>query len=290
MIAGVDFSGHATDNATWITTALLQGDALEIMSCCRLPKKREDAHKKLEQRLKKLLSDNAIIALDFPFGVPKAFADTGFCPNAAKMSDLWKAAHSKSVNGDLTEYLSTKNGLHKKLSKGGTFHKYTKLKRKADENITESYSPLNTVKPNMLPMTFYGMQMLYRLCKAKVPGFYVDTADDARRTGPLLMEVMPGAALSAFKLPHKTYKRDINALSERQRIVADLDTRSGLKLPNLKTFRDHCMFSDDALDSVVAAVVAAKWASHHEFQQLSAGNSCTTRIEGRIYAPKHIKQ
>jgi hypothetical protein len=253
------------------------------MSCCRLPKKREDAHTKLEQRLEKLLSDNAIIALDFPFGVPKAFADTGFCPNAAKMSDLWKAAHSKSVNGDLTKYLNTKNGLHKKLRKGGDLHKYTKLKRETDKNITESYSPLNTVKPNMLPMTFYGMQLLYRLKDA--PGFCVHPAPDNRRSGPLLMEVMPGAALNAFKLPFKTYKRDINALQERRKILSLLAAHSGVMLPNLRHFRDHCLFSDDALDSVVAAVVAAKWARGDEFQHPNTNQSHVARLEGGICVP-----
>ena len=261
----------------------MQGDVVEIKSCCRLHRKREEAHKELEQRLKKLLSNNAIITLDFPFGVPKAFADTGFCPNAAKMSDLWKAAHSKSVNGDLTKYLNTKNGLHKRLSKGGELHKYTKLKREADKNLTESYSPLNTVQPNMLPMTFYGMQLLYRLKDA--PGFCVHPAPDNRRSGPLLMEVMPGAALNAFKLPFKTYKRDINALRERQQIVKLLAERSGLKLPNLRHFRDHCMFSDDALDSVVAAVVAAKWAHGDTFQHSNADHSDIERLEGGICVP-----
>ena len=282
-IGGVDFSGDATDNATWITTALLQGDELEIRSCCRLPKKRADAHTQLEMRLTKLLSDDAIIGLDFPFGVPKAFADMGFCPDATKMSDFWEAAHSKSDKGDLTKYLNVKDGLHKRLSKGGDLSKYMKLKREADKKLTESYSPLNTVQPNMLPMTFYGMQMLYRL--KDVRGFCVHPAPDNRRTGPLLMEVMPGAALHAFNLPHKTYKRHINALRERQKIVAKLATHSGLKLPNLESFRDHCMFSDDALDSVVAAVVAAKWARGDKFQHSNTTRSQLARLEGGICVP-----
>ena len=76
-VAGVDFSANATDNTTWITTATLQGDVLEIVSCIRLPRKREDAHKELNKRLKALMSDDAVIALDFPFGVPKPESTEG---------------------------------------------------------------------------------------------------------------------------------------------------------------------------------------------------------------------
>jgi hypothetical protein len=182
----------------------------------------------------------------------------------------------------LAQYLNTKDGLHQKLQKG-RLKEFQKCKREADKDLPGSFSPLNTAQPNMLPMTFYGMRMLYHL--KDVPGFCVHPTPNNRRTGPLLMEVMPGAALRAFGLPDKTYKSSINALRERQTIVEKLADRSRLQLPNLEEYYDHCMFSDDAIDSIVATAVAAKWARGDNFTHPNTNPSSVVRLEGGICVP-----
>ena len=284
-IVGVDFSGDEKNNSTWMTTGDLRDGALELKSCERLSKKRGDAHQYLEKRLRAFLLGGAIVAMDFPFGVPQAFADTGFCPNASKISDLWEAANSK---GDLKDYLEGEDGLKNRLQKGN-LKEFMKCKRTADKELPESYSPLNPAQPNMLPMTLYGMQMLYRLWNAPDLDFHVPLRNDANRKGPLLMEVMPGAALYAFRLPHKTYKKHFNALQERQKIFDELSTRFDISILNLSKFRDHCMFSDDALDSIVAAVVAAKWARGDEFQHPNPNANSIVQVEGCIFVPMPIQ-
>ena len=286
-IVGVDFSGDEKDNAIWITKASFQDGILELESCDRLSKKRDEAIGELENRLIKLTPD-AIVAMDFPFGLPREFvANTDFCPNANIMPDLWEAAHAKE---DLSKYLNTKDcGLHNRLSKGD-LKGYKKCKRNADLDIRESYSPLNTAQPNMVPMTFFGMRMLHRLWTRDNAGFRVLPIHDSRRNGPQLLEVMPGAALNAFKLPYKSYKRAINALHERQKIISTLGARSGIAIPNISQFRDHCMFSDDALDSIVATVVAAKWSRCDEFQHPTREelNDARLPLEGCIYVPRRL--
>ena len=75
LIAGVDFSG-STKDVPWITTAILEGESLRLKSC--EPIRRE----KLTKRLLDLCNDadnaDAVVAMDFPFGVPDDFAKAGF--------------------------------------------------------------------------------------------------------------------------------------------------------------------------------------------------------------------
>ena len=151
----------------------------------------------------------------------------------------------------------------------------------------------------MVPMTFRGMQMLHGLWQQ---GCQVPPLPDNHKNGPVLLESMPGAALRAFGLPFKGYKKGRSAAELRSEILGGLATKSGIEIANLADFRDACMENDDSLDSVVAAVSACLWANDStQFRVPKSGPGEATkrggtpspneneletaRLEGWLYAP-----
>ena len=161
----------------------------------------------------------------------------------------------------------------------------------ADLLYRGSFSPLHKVNPNMVPMTFWGMQMLNSLWDdvCSVPPL---TSNPERQI--TLLETMPGAALRDFGLPHKGYKKGKEALEKREKILKELSHRSSVPLPNLSTFEASCLKSDDCLDSLVAAVVAALWHSKPQLFQLEHQGSSkdfeeAIQLEGRIYSPVRLR-
>ena len=234
-ILGVDFSGAKSDKNTWVTRGTLSGNSLEIGSCEPTPR----------AELAILLGSapkNTIAALDFPFSVPKEFSSY-LLPSAEDMPELWNA----TANMEFQDFMALRDGFV--LEHGEPY-------RRRDQYFPECYSCLHKANPNMVPMTFRGMQMLDGLWRS---GCRVPPLPNGTRTGPLLLESMPGAALRALGLPFKGYKKGQNALSLRRQILDGLGTMSGVGLPNLSRFRDYCLENDDCLDSVAAAVAACLW-------------------------------
>ena len=234
-ILGVDFSGAKSDKNTWVTRGTLSGNSLEISSCEPTPR----------AELAILLGSapkNTIAALDFPFSVPREFASY-LLPSAEDMPELWNA----TANMEFQDFMALRDGFV--LEHGEPY-------RRGDLYFPECYSCLHKANPNMVPMTFRGMQMLDGLWRS---GCRVPPLPNGTRTGPLLLESMPGAALRALGLPFKGYKKGQNALSLRRQILDGLGTMSGVGLPNLSRFRDYCLENDDCLDSVAAAVAACLW-------------------------------
>ena len=119
---------------------------------------------------------------------------------------------------------------------------------------------------------------------------------ESRETGkPVLLEAMPGAALKALKLPHKGYKKGANAQQLRRLILEGLEQRSGVRIPNLDEFRAGCLKSDDCLDAVVAALVAAIWSKDPSVfwqprVEEPAGPEAVALLEGWLYAPVYLPQ
>ena len=234
-ILGVDFSGAKSDKNTWVTRGTLSGNSLEISSCEPTPL----------AELAILLGSapkNTIAALDFPFSVPKEFSSY-LLPSAEDMPELWNA----TANMEFQDFMALRDGFV--LEHGEPY-------RRGDLYFPECYSCLHKANPNMVPMTFRGMQMLDGLWRS---GCRVPPLPNETRTGPLLLESMPGAALRALGLPFKGYKKGQNALSLRRQILDGLGTMSGVGLPNLSRFLDYCLENDDCLDSVAAAVAACLW-------------------------------
>ena len=277
-ILGVDFSGAKSDKNTWVTRGTLSGGLLEIVSCEPTPR----------AELAVLLSSvpgNTIAALDFPFSVPKKFA-SHLLPSAKTMPELWKTA----ANMEFQDFMALRDGF---VAEHGEPY------RRGDLYFPECYSCLHKANPNMVPMTFRGMQMLDGLWRlgCRVPPLVSEAS-----TGPLLLESMPGAALRALGLPFKGYKKGQNALGLRQQILDGLGTMSGVGLPNLSLFRDHCLASDDCLDSVDAAGAACLWNKDETMFRLpqdgpgdvsqrggtprpDENELLTAQLEGWLYAP-----
>ncbi len=269
-VIGVDFSGAKDDkNTTWVTQAVLQDNRLTIESCYPLSKNRKCAHNKLETLLAEL-SDDAIAAMDFPFATPTEFAHF-WQPGAVAMPDLWTAA----AGMELADFIARRNDF---------VARYREPRRVCDP--PEASSCLHMANPNMVPMTFYGMQMLSRLW-ASERNFRAPPLDDDGRTGPTLLETMPGAALNIFGLPYEKYKDNSGkeALTNRQKILCMLSSGSGVELLNLENFRDFFIFSHDALDSLVAVVVAAKWKLGDAFRCPADEEREAAQLEGWLYAP-----
>ena len=303
-IVGVDFSGAGEDNAvgkTWVTQAFLdtEEDSLILLSC--KPTTREH----LTGILKELPHD-AVAALDFPFGVPIAFTEfIGL--EQGEMPALWKGIAEPDMS---FEKFEAERDKYVDVEQNG------ETLRAGDLHVPGCASCLHKIgSPNMLPMTFRGMQMLNTLWNQT--NCQVPPLKEANRKGAVLLEAMPGAALKEFNLPDKGFKGGKDAFEKRRKILKELPKCSNVTLINLPDFRDQCMFSDDALDSIVAAVVAALWAmdksesafkkpsKHHTVanafakyqgnRKISSGISHLSeddaaRKEGWIYVPKLIQK
>ena len=269
-VIGVDFSGAAPDNNTWAAEGRLTGDCLELTRCFRVS--RAELATLLESGDKE-----TVAALDFPFSVPKEFAGI-WVPGAGSMPRLWAEAAAMEYR----DFLDLRDAFV--ASKG-------EPKRLCDQGFPECYSCLHKVNPNMVPMTFRGMQMLHQLWSA---GCEVPPLAPQNRSKPLLLEAMPGAALRALGLPFKGYKNGARAQELRQRILEGLAQQALLSMPNLPEFESQCLASHDCLDAVVAAVIAALWARNQDlFWRPSSDEadpqSSLARLEGWLYAPVFMK-
>ena len=270
-IVGVDFSGHRDDRNTWVARGRLEsGGALWLDSV--QPARRADLHDLLTT-----LPVPAVVALDFPFGVPAEFA-ADLSPNRPPhaMPDLWRTVSGMSAD----DFLAARDRF---VAASG------EVKRSGDaRHFPESYSPLHRANPNMLPMTFEGIRLLHRWREDHPRRWHVPPLEPPAlpaRTVTLL-ELMPGAFLKAVGLPYKGYKKGRRASELREEITGTLAAASGIGLPNLGSVRMGCHASDDFLDAVVAAVGAASWAQCSDrFRHPRPAELALARLEGWIYVP-----
>ena len=271
-IIGVDFSGAERSNTTWVAKGTLIGNVLELESCRRLGKRRGDAHQKLEDELKALPKES-VAAMDFPFSVPEEFIEywcgsDELLASPEDMTELWKAAQRlKKSNTELEKWCkkfvdSRKNG-----------ELYPEPKRRGDLYQPASFSPLHRNQPDMVPMTFRGMQMLHRLYNAEESSFRVPPLSGKNHCGPTLLEVMPGSVLISMGLPYQNYKENSRSKKGekfhknfRSYIWDKLTARSGIII-SMKNEADLDNLGEkvknnkggDCLDAVIAAVAASIW-------------------------------
>ena len=278
-IIGVDFSGARTDTNTWMTRGHLEdAPALLLESAQRI--RRKDLHDLLLD-----IPTPAVVALDFPFGVPCEFSEwLASEPPPRDMVELWRVISPMALDAFISErdqFLRDRSGLSSRVREP---------KRAGDLKYhPESYSPLHNVNPNMLPMTFHGIQLLHRWCQEHPHRWHVPPlpatahGDDA----VTLLELMPGALLKTLGLPYKGYKRGRDSINRRTQILDGLSEKSGVQLPDLESLREDCMANDDCLDSVVAAVGAAMWAQDSSrFRHPQPGELSDAKLEGWIYVPE----
>ena len=306
-IVGVDFSGAQADNATWITEARLDVEKLQldVLECYSI--KREALTEKLAD------GKFAVAGVDFPFSLPQRFANE-LQGEARTMRQIWEAIVEREMS---FEEFENKRNHYVKSAAGGKLHL-----RAGDIYWPKALSCLQTGGPNMLPMTFYGMRMLQTLWKA---GCGVPPIHDAEQKERILLETMPGTALGVWSLHNTLYKNGLGVENRRQRrerrkdILAGLKDREkvGLHLHISEYLERKCIdnIGGDALDSLVAAIVAAKWRIkpsefRHPGDGITDGNSNPkkrlnrlsfhvdnlndlqakepdlAKLEGWIYAPK----
>lgn len=275
-IIGVDFSG-AQNNDPWVAWADLCAGKLKLESCYPLPRE------ELTERLFALCDKpNAVIGMDFPFGVPKAFAKAEFGYEGALMPEMWAAIAQRLNQSD---YIAE---IRPRLRKGD-LQRFNKCMRQGDAAHfkTIALSPLNPAQPEMFPMTFYGMSMLHTLwanSDCRVPPLR-----STYRKGAVLLETMPGAVLARFGFERRVYKnyKKRARRNVRKTILDELPTKSrkfGVEFDNLSGFSDLCIGVHDCLDAVVAAAI---WAQNpDQFHHPKEGKELTAaRREGWIYAP-----
>lgn len=310
-IVGVDFSGadEAREVNTWITEAHLDMEKPELIISECYPIRREDLTTKLaDERF-------AVAGVDFPFSVPYGFAKE-LNGGAMTMPQLWEVIKEMKFAD-----FETKRNRYVKYKAGGRLHL-----RAGDIYWPKALSCLQTGGPDMLKMTFYGMQMLHRLWKAAC---LVPPIHDQERKPRTLLETMPGTALGVWRLHNTLYKNGSGIEDRRRRRdrrkenVAGLKQRErvGLHLHLPERVERKCIETSggDALDSLVAAIVAARWyikstdfrspgeimprddrrarrrlgrLSFHveDMNDLRAKELALAKLEGWIYAPRPVEQ
>ena len=260
--AGADYSGDMRDprRATWLAIVELFGDALHIL---RLqPTGRHGLQRALRSPDRELMDVEAI-GLDFPFGLPKPFAES-LVGRPLEPGDWWHVAQ-RMEHLTRPAYLIA---LEEFRNEAG------ELKRLTDERC-RACSPLHRVNPDLGPMTYHGMRMIGE-DRSRYALRPFETA-----LGRLLLEVYPGAVVRDLDLGGARGKKRIPA------IVAALETHAELPVTFDEATRSSCLGCRDALDAVIAARAAAAAVMRGEVdrtpEELAPGHGEQVRLEGWIY-------
>ena len=275
-IIGIDYSGAKSDRNTWVAQGRLTSDGALVFDSAQM-RRRKDVTELLATT-----STPAVAGIDFPFGVPLEFADfLNTSGGVRSMPEAWRIVSDLK----LADFNAARDAF---------VDRFGEPKRDGDEShFPESFSPLHKANPNMIPMTYYGMQMMHELSKSQAERWVVpplQASSDASGAIVTLLETMPGAFLKAIGTIYKGYKKpkSLHDRDERRNLILDdLSSKSGVALPNLSELRDDCLANDDCLDAVVAAAAAACWARNPErFRHPDADELSAARLEGWIYVPQ----
>ena len=264
-VYGVDFSGARDDKNTWVAEATVEDGMLTLDSCRPIRR----------AYLTELLRDAptpCIAAMDFPFGLPVAFT-AYWLGRAPGLVDLWEMA----ARGGFERFLERRDAFVEQQGEP---------KRACDAYYPESYSSLHKANPNMLPMTYRGIELMAVLHEA---GWSVSPMGPDHPGDRTAIEVMPGATLKAMGLPYKGYKKGRNALELRKRILGGLAESARVSVAGLAELSEVCTFSDDALDAVVAAFTGALWvAAPDAFRLPSDEERDRANMEGWMCVPAFL--
>ena len=285
-IMGVDFSGAQREvGKTWVAEGKLIDNVLTIENC--RPITREDLTNDLAG-----LSEPAVAAMDFPFSVPVEFAS--FWQRLNVLAAGWEMPNVWAAAAPLSMQWTNSKGLQAALR----LDKF-KCEPKRSCDPPESFSPLHTARPNMVPMTFRGMAMLHDLWGRLPHGsIWVPPMPEPPGYSITLLEVMPGAILHGLRLPFKGYKdgRDQEQRKQRKQvrecILEKLPRQVEQVQVDLSRAYGGCLSNapGDALDSVVAAIAAALWATDRTLFQLppeqGQPNYARVQLEGWLYTPR----
>ena len=142
-IIGVDFSGAKPDRNTWFAQGRLDEGVLRLESV--QPIRRADLYSRMLG-----LTSPAVAAMDFPFGLPEEFLPhIGVGDDLRTMDEIWRVLALKDwqdLPGIAAEFVK----------------EHGEPRRVVDFHYGEAKSVLHRVRPDMLPMTYQGADLLSR--------------------------------------------------------------------------------------------------------------------------------
>jgi hypothetical protein len=205
--------------------------------------------------------------LDFPFGLPVQFAESllgGPFPEEG-----WWALARRLEKMSRPEYLIALQDFR---------DEHGELKRHTD-TVTDAFSPLHRVQPDLGPMTYHGIRMIAE----ERSRYAVKPFESAQ--GRLLLEVYPGGTIRRLELDGKPDDPRSAA------IAAALGRLDRYPVRIDEPFRRQCAACRDAVDAVVAARSAAvavlTGEAEESLETLAPGNGEQVRKEGWIYGLRH---
>ena len=147
-IIGIDYSGAKSDLNTWVAQGRLTSDGALVFDSAQM-RRRNDVTELLATT-----STPAVAGIDFPFGVPLEFADfLNTSKGLRSLPEAWRIVSDLR----LEDFNAARDAF---------VDRFGEPKRAGDaSHFSESFSPLHKVNPNMIPMTYYGMQMMHELSK-----------------------------------------------------------------------------------------------------------------------------
>jgi len=262
LFGGVDYSGDMRDPRarTWLATLELTGERLRVT---RLePTGRSGLENYLRNPDRALMNVEAI-GLDFPFGLPLAFAERllgGSFP-----AEGWWALAKRLERLTRPEYLTH---VHEFRESDG------EVRRLTDERA-DARSPLQRVDPDLGSRAFHGIRMIAE----DRSRFVMRPFENAQ--GKLLLEVYPDVLVRRLLPGGETDRPDL------RRLVAGLGALDHLPVDLDSVFLRSCLTRRDALDAVIAARSAALAVLSGEAdkapEELAPGEGARVRHEGWIY-------
>lgn len=275
-IYGVDFSGAA-----------LAGRNIWVARCTplrRLRLKLEELHR-LEDlagsaarepalaHLVKIIesSDDALWAIDCPFGMPVELFDDGSAwPDQLKLLESWAGG----------AYDFGLWCLERAKQLGGAMH----IRRTTD---VESRAPFDCYHYRMVYQTFHGMRdVVAKLARQRGTMIAPLQPRGARTACRISIEACPSSTLKRLNLPHQNYKQPAGGAltGKRRRTRAFILTELTRHIDLSDRYRRAIMRNPggDALDAVIAAVggYQAWFSADHR----AIARHARYPLEGRIYA------
>ena len=186
-------SGAEREGKTWAAQGRLSDDHTLRLDSVR-PVLREDLYDLPAQT-----APPAVVAMDFPFGVPAAFAEYicgGVQPS--EMPDVWRRVAAM----DKDEFIAARDAFVRVNGEP---------KRICDAHFPGAFSPLHNVSPNMVPMTYEGIRLLHRWRQSDAGRWYVPPLPLPAGAGSkqvALLEVMPGMLLKEMNPPLRASRTD----------------------------------------------------------------------------------
>jgi hypothetical protein len=257
-VLGVDFSGaKRPGESIWITEARL-GDGLTVERCRAAGETLgERGRAAVLSALVDHVDGAAVVGFDFPFGLPRPVVETldgpatwsetvtwvrDEFPDAETFAERCQSAAQTATDGDRTYLKRATDG---PVGAKSPYHFFTF--RQAYHGVGEVLAPLLGREVAVAPMTV----------DRRGGG---SRERDHRRDGrPTVVEAYPAGTLRRLDLPAERYKDDTEpARSRRERILAGVTEDEAVSVA--RTARTAALSDPggDALDSLVAAVAAAR--------------------------------